>query len=287
MPPKTVQVYENEACASSFWGPLLMAQQPAGCSTIVIAVVGSYKSDLPRGSPPFRLDHDDKFLALLSTAAARSSHSNEAEEMHERRTGCERSLPPRHAQPNPNPICARYVAMIAPDGNWQYHGVRSMRRFCDTRCEHGPAPSRFPGDRAWTFAAGEESFDASVDSGRANHGEDALVVTPDCIPPPGYARALVELRGMLCRAVKVGLTDLSAVVSATDGDTLLGEDRETRRAELKALGEMVAAEVGEWIAMGWTVRERCLLMKRSSHTTRRVGVLGAVGGMSPFVMCDE
>lgn len=275
---KAVFVHANEAQASLVNGPRLTTKQPSGSPTVVIAIVGIYAT---KGVTKQPLNKHDSFLALLSTENhPKTSHHNKSEE--------QQLQGGQHVDAYSfgiihGPLCARYMNLLR-DCRAPRLCRNNTDHFCATRgnCYHGPPPSMFPGDKSWTFATGEASFDAArvLSDCRSD---------PDDSPAPEVTDAhcaLDALEGLLRTAVGTGLVGLKVVVSASDVITASGIHGTTFEEELQALVSRVLEVVIDWVERGWVRRDQLEVVWRPFDTTRSFGLQGYQNS-SPFVICDE
>lgn len=271
--PKAIIVHANDPQASLVEGSRLVTRQPRCSATVIIAVVGSYKSETGIHTPA---NKPDKFLCLLSIDGPpeKPQHSDESPEQCERRRQIESHLPSiRQSR-----YCNRYLSQLENRHKRQlYHNAE---QFCDAGCSHGPSPSTFPGKPGWTFASGAASFDAAREEGRRSAADPLAPETID------YARALDALGNMVCTAVMAGLGDLEIAVSVTDTPTALGPNDKRIALGLQTLNSRVFDMVIGWIEKGWVARDDLDVTWRPFGTPRILGILGRQSTPS-FMIYDE
>lgn len=280
---KTISVCANEPRASFLNGPLLIAHQPPNSTTIIIAIVGTYKPTTPTPKQTLKKPQHNTFLTLLSTRTEQpNTHQVESDESLQQRKFIEDQL----LGIRQSRFCGRYLDLLSRRKSRLF---RNSEHFCATggRCFHGLAPSTFPGDRNWTFALGEASFDERNTAGITQRsGSDR--VGEEVAPEVSEAdRALTVLEEMLRAAVSGGLRDVKVVVSVSDTTQLpLDHQHGMQMVLLERLRARVFGVVIGWVEEGWVRREEMEVCWRGFGVGRRFGVIGS-GGEVPFVVCDE
>lgn len=292
---RTISARANEPQASFVDGPLLIAKQPSTSTTVIIAVVGTYKRrTTPQQQTPDKHPQHDTFLALLSTEnhpeldhPTTEQHESD-EQLQQRRSDEKYLIDVRQSR-----YCGRYLDLLL-----QRHPRRLYRNaehFCATggKCFHGPAPSTFPGNKNWTFALGEGKLDDDDDERMRGHQRRRrLRMVEGLAPEESEAdRALRVLGDMLRAAVSAGLGDLKVVVSVSDTSELPLASRRHAHAGghdglLQRLTSRVFDAVIGWVEEGWVARDSLEIVWRPFGVTRRFGVLGSEGAF-PFVYYDE
>lgn len=281
---KTISVCANEPQASFLNGPLLTAYQPPNSTTIIIAIVGTYKPSTPTPEQPLKKPQQTTFLTLLSTKTKQpNTHQAESDESLQQRKFIEDQL----LGIRQSRFCGRYLDLLSRRTSRLF---RNSEHFCATGgCFHGLAPSTFPGDRNWTFALGEASFDERKHTRGGNQqGRCDREGEGEIAPEVSEAdRALRVLEEMLRTAVDGGLREVKVVVSVADTTQLpLDHQHGIQMVLLERLRARVFGVVIGWVEEGWLRREEMEVCWRGFEVGRRFGVLRA-GGEVPFVVCDE